>query len=45
MFDFYTMDGATKLRVTAGEKHLRHHDLLVFNAEPSESPPMLLDSS
>ena len=38
-------DGASELSVTAGEQNIHHHDLLVFDAEPSESQIMLLDSS
>ena len=38
-------DGATELGIPAGEQHIHHQDLLVFDAEPSESAVMLLDSS
>jgi hypothetical protein len=38
-------DGATELGIAAGEQHIHHQDLLVFDAEPSESAVMLLDSS
>jgi len=38
-------NGAPEFGISTREQHIHHQDLLVFDAEPSESAVMLLDSS